>query len=206
MCDATATNREHVPCRGIFPAEDKYRKNLTKVPSCDAHNLRKSKDDELLRHILACAPGNNELALKVVERVIPALDRRPHIMETFLPDLAAVQIGNFKSASFTIDVPRFESSIKAIVRGLFFSDTRSKLLGDLTVVWGALLTSDRSEAPFFDFIRNAERRYPPMKRGSNPRVFRYDFHYANFESPGLCRLRFYEGHPIYVAWKKGLIT
>ena len=134
MCDAPATSREHVPPKCIFPDDAHLRKNLIKVPSCDAHNLRKSKDDELLRHVLACAPANNDLALRVVERgVMPSWERRPHILETFLPNLTPLKFGDYVTASFTIDINRFEASIRAIVRGLFFADTNKKLLADLIV-------------------------------------------------------------------------
>lgn len=202
MCNAPATCREHVPPKCIFPPGPRLRTNLVKVPSCDAHNLRKSKDDELLRHILACAPGNNELALQVVERgVMRAFDRRPHIVDTFLPNLTPIQIGDSESASFTIDIPRFEMSIQAIVRGLFFADTGKKLLVDLRVVWGVLLTPDLSQVPFFEVIERAERSLPPVTRGTNPRVFQYDFNESNSKTVRVCRLRFFEGHPIYVTWK-----
>lgn len=149
MCDEPATSREHVPPKCIFPD--------------DAH-LRKSKDDELLRHVLACAPANNDLALRVIESgVMPSWDRRPHILETFLPNLTPLKYGDYETASLTIDVPRFDSSVRAIVRGLFFADTGKKLLHELTVAWGALLSKELKS--------------------------------------GLCRLRFYEGHPIYVTWR-----
>jgi len=201
MCESPATSREHVPPRCLFPDDPTFRKDLIKVPSCDVHNLRKSKDDELLRHILASAPGNNEHCLAIIERgVIPAFERRPHILETFLPNLAGIQMGAFKTASFTIDLARFESSIRSIVRGLFFAETAKKLEWDLTVVWGVLLTSDRAHAPFFQLIRGWEQRLPPMRRGSNPTIFSYDFHEFKNGTSALCRLRFYEGHPIYVGW------
>lgn len=204
MCEADATSEEHVPPKCLFPRDPAFRKNLTKVPSCDAHNLRKSKDDELLRHILAAAPGNNEHCLSVVENgVVRSLERRPHLMETFLPNLSGLQVGQFKTASFTIDVPRFESSIGSIVRGLFFAETGAKLVAPLTVAWAALLSSDLSQAPFLEFIHGWERRFPPMDRGSNPSIFKYAFHEFRAGASRLCRLRFYEGHPIYVGWRTG---
>jgi hypothetical protein len=202
MCDAPATSREHVPPKCIFPEDAHLRKNLIKVPSCDAHNLRKSKDDELLRSVLACAPATNDLALRVVEQtVLPAWERRPHILHTFLPNPTLLKVGDDETISFTIDIPRFESSIRGIVRGLFFADTGKKLLAELTVVWGALLNREHTKAPFLQLIRNGERTLPPMRRGTNPKVFRYDFHESELNTDGLCRLRFYEGHPIYVTWR-----
>ena len=143
----------------------------------------------------------NKLALRMVEHaILPAFERRPHIVETFLPNLTQLGVGALETASFTIDLRRFESSIRAITRGLFFAETGKKLLSELIVVWGALLTEDHSKAPYFEVIRRGERTLPPMRRGTNPKVFRYDFHESDEGTVGLCRLRFYEGHPIYVTW------
>ncbi len=201
MCDAPATSREHVPPKCIFPDAAEFRKNLITVPSCDEHNLRKSMDDELLRQIIACAPGNNDLCLSVVEGgVIPALERRPHIVDTFLPNLRRVQLGDYESASYKIPFPRFKSCIGAIVRGLFYADTGEKLLLELDVGWGPLFPPDFTKPPFFEPIRRAEQALPPMRRGTNPKVFIYDFDYSPGHTTGFCRLRFYEGYPIWVVW------
>jgi hypothetical protein len=207
MCDNPATSEEHVPPKCLFPRDPALRRSLIRVPSCDIHNLRKSKDDELLRHILVAAPGNNRHCLSVVETgVIPAFERRPHILETFLPNLTGMQVGDFKTASFTIDVPRFEASIQAIVRGLFFHETGGKLAAALTVVWGALLTPDRSRAPFLSAIRAWQKRLRPIDRGANPEIFRYAFDQFSGGESHLCRLQFYEGHPIYIGWRSSEAT
>jgi hypothetical protein len=201
MCDAPAVSREHVPPKCIFPEDAQFRINLIKVPSCDVHNLQKSNEDELLRHVLVCAPGTNNLARHILERsVMPAFNRRPHIIDTFLPNLTPLQIGNIETAATTIDLSRFDSSIQAIARGLFFADTGKKLLAELAVAWGALLSDDLTEAPFLEIVRYWEQALPPMQRGTNPKVFQYDFHEFNNQTSALCRLRFYEGHPIYVVW------
>ena len=58
MCDSSARSREHVPPRNLFPEAHEsggvdYRINLITVPSCDAHNSAKSKDDEFLMLVSA---------------------------------------------------------------------------------------------------------------------------------------------------------
>src|SRR4029077_16072891 len=99
MCDAPSTTAEHVPAKCLFPRGSKYRKNLIKVPSCDAHNSHKSKDDEYLRHVLVSAPGATALALKVAdEGLVPSFERHPHIMKTFLNKARRVRIGSMETA------------------------------------------------------------------------------------------------------------
>ena len=199
MCDADATSKEHVPPRCIFPRSSEYRKELLCVPSCDEHNGKKSKDDEYLRHILSSAPATNDLALLVSkEGNIPAWDRRPHLLNSFLPDLSLVDTGQFETASFTIDLKRFEASLSSMVRALYFSKFKEKLTKDINVIWGALLVTDMSEAPYLDLTKEWEAKIKDPYEGSNKEVFKYSF--TSSVSGGLCRLCFYEGIPIYTTW------
>ena len=120
-CDAPATGDDHVPPKCIFPEEDRYRKNLIKVPSCDEHNQRKCKDDEYLKFILTSAGGMNELAGSIFGgSVMRMFDRSPHLIDRFTPDLQVAHVGGFETGGFTLDLSRFKSSIALIVRGLFF--------------------------------------------------------------------------------------
>lgn len=56
MRDSPETWRGHVPPRCLFPAVQEIgqdlRLNLITVPSCDAHNSHRSKDDEFLRTVI----------------------------------------------------------------------------------------------------------------------------------------------------------
>ncbi len=201
MCDAPSTTAEHVPAKCLFPRASEYRRHLITVPSCDAHNSHKSKDDEYLRHILASAPGANDIALMVAdESLVPSFERRPHLMTTFLKTARRILIGRSETAAFEVDLPRFERAIGGTARGLHFHETGTKLLQPVQVIWGCLFTADLSNAPFFDFIRRTEQRAPARYKGSNPEVFRYALDLFLEGQQGLCRMQFYEGHPVYVVW------
>lgn len=68
-CEAQATSREHVPPLCLFPtARDSdgqdLRRNLITVPSHEAHNLQKSKDDEFLMVSIAGIFGNNSIGFR----------------------------------------------------------------------------------------------------------------------------------------------
>lgn len=69
MCEQAATSREHVPPRCLFPESKdmggaQYRENLITVPSCDVHNMAKSRDDEFLMVSLAGIIGNNSIGYR----------------------------------------------------------------------------------------------------------------------------------------------
>jgi len=201
-CNALATGAEHIPPKCIFPNDSAYRCNLIKVPSCDKHNSMKSKDDELLRHVLVTAPENNKLAIKVLEdSVLPSFERRPHIVKTFFHKLTPINTGGMETAWYSIDLKRFQRSIRQIVRGLYFFTYEQKLHADLYVVWGALRTPDQLSAPFYDITKKGEKILPPIDSGANPKVFRYNFTFSRDKKTSLCRLQFYDGIPVLVTWR-----
>lgn len=67
LCDKPAAGVEHVPPRCLFPkASDlgegvNYRKNLLTVPSCEAHNSEKSKEDEYFLNVITSLNCINEV-------------------------------------------------------------------------------------------------------------------------------------------------
>lgn len=69
MCEKESTSVEHAPPRCIFPEQkdlqpgEDYRVNLITVPSCDEHNMQKSKEDEYLLYILPSTIGSNEVGI-----------------------------------------------------------------------------------------------------------------------------------------------
>ena len=87
MCDATATSKEHVPPKCLFPEEKdlavgiSLRKNLLKVPSCDSHNSQKSHDDEYFLYILSTSFQINEIGMNhYLTKVRRAAKRNPSIL------------------------------------------------------------------------------------------------------------------------------
>ena len=131
-----------------------------------------------------------------------SFDYRPQLIDKFTPDLQAIQVGELETGGFKLDVPRFERSIASIVRGLCFQESGKKLTCKISgVAWGQMLTENYSKAPFLEAICRADREYPATYVGPNPRVFQYAFGISKSGNTSFCRLRFYEGHPIYTTWK-----
>ena len=206
MCDVAATGDEHVPPKCIFPKDAKYRVSLIKVPSCDEHNSQKSKCDEYLKFVLTAVGGMNELLGSIFgDSIMRSFDRRPHLINTFTPDLQVVQVGGLETAGFKLDVPRFELSVASVVRGLYFHETGRKLIGKITgVAWEQMRTENYSKMPFLESIGNAEQELPANYVGANPRIFQYAFNISKSRKSSMCRLRFYEGRPIYITWKSDI--
>ena len=84
----------HALQNAYFPkvkmSEKDYRKSLITVPSCDDHNLRKTKDDEYLMFVLACNIVNNEVAMERRElRKFPELGEEIQSLSNCSHDIPA---------------------------------------------------------------------------------------------------------------------
>jgi hypothetical protein len=64
-----------------------------------------------------------------------------------------------------------------------------------------MLMENYSKAPFLEAIGKAEQQLPANYDGANPRVFQYAFNTSQSGDISMCRLRFYEGHPICITWE-----
>jgi hypothetical protein len=145
MCEEKKTSMEHAPPKCIFPEKKdlpkgfNFRKNLISVPSCDEHNSRKSKDDEYLMFVLATSLGGNEHKFEHFKnKVMRAVQRRPHVFQSFMqnqqPVLLVDEQGKRQtSVSYKIDEDRIDNMFKHIAHGLFFHHTGQKWAGNYWV-------------------------------------------------------------------------
>ena len=83
-CNEPSTSSEHVPPRVLFPelkdaqGDRGLRRDLITVPSCDAHNSEKSKDDEYLLWVLSANARANSLGVQqAMTKLIRSYQRRP---------------------------------------------------------------------------------------------------------------------------------
>ena len=207
MCDAPKTSREHVPPRCLFPERESFgadlRKQLITVPSCDAHNSRKTTDDEYLRAVLSTFRGNNNAGVhQFMAKTLSAVRQRPKAYRTFFEKVEGLEAGSGQAVR--IDRARFDRCISNIVRALYFSAFGQKCTEGLRVYSPA----------FFADIENGGAVPGPLDRnvekvvqgylggqpliGENPEVFKFrilrDTEESVFAFAGL----FYESTAVYV--------
>ena len=132
MCDAPATSQEHVPPLCMFPESkdlesgDNLRKDLITVPSCDTHNSKKSKDDELMLFILTLNIANNLTAKRQgVTKILRAVLRNPNLPNHFFSKLSPAiavesEVPAIPVSLAKIDYQRFLRTSTHIAHGLFF--------------------------------------------------------------------------------------
>lgn len=78
----------------------------------------------------------------------------------------------------------------------------------MDLMWAPFRFASNLEAPFIGTTSRLDEHFGPMKHGSNPRVFQYDFHGLphNGEKLYPSRFKFFEGYPLFFYWPASLVT
>ena len=205
FCGIEATTDEHAPPRCIFPkAKDSpegkdYRKNLIKVPSCEAHNTEKSKEDEYLLYILAmCLPSNEVAKNQFLTKIRRAIERRPKLLDRLLIQQQEVTVHDtikdewHKTIAIKPEEHRLVSVFTHIAKALYFYEKKQIWKGGVSVLIEFMLS-------FTDVAQNEQQNNLEKElnnmlqavpyKGDNQDVFSYQIHEEDGRS--LIRLHFY---------------
>jgi hypothetical protein len=140
-CGRPATTTEHVPPPCIFPERKDafgvdHRKNLITVPSCDEHNLKKSKDDEFLMACITPNVGNNLAAyVQTGTKLYRAVKRSGgRMLKSVLTDAKPFDLVMPDGTKFPLlvgrpDIPRLCRILEHVARGLYFSVIGRRFVG-----------------------------------------------------------------------------
>ncbi|HDZ9133588.1 TPA: hypothetical protein RUY93_002750 [Vibrio cholerae] len=188
MCDQLKTSGEHVPPKCLFPEKkdcengEDFRKNLIKVPSCDAHNSAKSQDDEFMlvtfvSNMSAEGTGGRYQNSKLMRIV----DRKPHLFAELLKNSTPLTIvdadGNKSdSCAFHLDGSRFMNQMQCVANGVYYHHMGEKVIGKTEVVpiQGFQTTSYKANQSNQKTKEYADRIFPNLPTyGDNPDIFYY---------------------------------
>ena len=203
MCEEIATSGEHVPPQCIFPEvkdlRRDYRTSPIIVPSCDAHNMRKAKDDEYLMMVLAVNITNNEVARGQFKMKIQrAWKRSPNLAKLLLRVNKPILVNGKSTLAFKVDIARFKRSLDCIVRGLYYNQYKKKWSASLMIESPVMLFLKGKDAPKYNQILNImgvkvnQVLSDLPKIGENPDVFWYQILHDRPEEL-LINMMFYGG-------------
>jgi hypothetical protein len=186
MCDALATSREHAPPQCLFPelkdVGRDLRRGLITVPSCDAHNGAKSKDDEFMRAmiLMTAAPTSEAAKNLFMGKLLRAVKRKPVAHQAFFEKKGTLGQGQ---GVLRIDRQRFDRCLDHLVRALAFDAFKIKWTLPIAVISPNFLsaTGENSislHAPTLEAVRiSRELLGSEPIRGENPEVFKYRIRY-----------------------------
>lgn len=208
MCEEKSISDEHVPPKCIFPEVKDlgidYRKSPIKVPSCDVHNMRKSKEDEYLMMVLTCSITNNRVAMNQIQtKILRAWERNPKLAELLLRVNKPIKSNGQSTLAFKVDVNRFNRSLDWIVRGLYFSQHKKKWVAELRIESPAMLFLEGSDAMQSNqILRTMGATVSQVlddlpKTGKNPDVFWYQMLH-NRQNELLINMMFFGGLQVLV--------
>lgn len=211
MCNNYSTTKEHVPPRCLFPEKKDLqdddidlRKNLITVPSCNLHNLKKSKDDEYLFFCLVLNFTSNNYALNQIQtKIVRMLQRNPKIINQFLPSKKKIVIktnGELVVPFLGIEVneSRLSKSLEYIGRALYYYSFKRKWEYNVFVFPEFLrfhgfkntFELNQKRANVFMEIDSIFKNKEFL--GQNPEIFKYHIHEVD-DFLLIMRFYFYEG-------------
>lgn len=221
MCLNPATSREHAPPLCLFPeikdipTGENYRKNLITVPSCDEHNLKKSKDDQFLLLILLLHFESNEEGQKhFAGKLTRTLKRRSSLLGV-LKDKEDVIVQESESSGFHINRDRFDATMDRIARAIHFAEY-GEMWSEQIIINTPSLFDLKSPNSFQVNLEQQKLKLmidkfldPYPKKGENPMIFYYQIDKELQENKLLMKMVFYEGFAVYAysspeiaAWKR----
>ena len=216
-CGAPATSDEHAPPRALFPKlKDSpdgrnYRLNLQTVRSCDAHNTRKSKEDEYLLYVLVMSLPSNDIAksqfLTTVKR---AVEYRPKLLERMLIKYREVTYHDtendtwHRSIAIQPDEARLTEMFTCIAKAMYVVEKQTFWPYNVSVMIEFMLALDdvprnKSQAERSRDVEAFLNTAP--HKGSNPEIFTYQF--VEHDGHALMRLHFYGNTRVSVVFIPG---
>ena len=188
MCECLATSQEHAPPKCIFPEQKDtagidYRKNLIKVPSCEAHNTAKSTEDEYLMYILPTSIAANNVGInQFLTKVRRAIERNPSLVIKLSSNAKKVIVHDtekdvwFEAPAIQIDMERVHRVIEMNARAIYYYSQKKKFTDPIKVYTNFSLKLDSPEANDLQeklFNMSALLLQDAEVKGENDDVFTY---------------------------------
>lgn len=209
-CDASATTKEHVPPKCLFPKGKDlddvfdYRRNLITVPSCEAHNSEKCGDDEYLQLILIHCYFRNEAGRQHFNsKIVRALTRRPAMLFALYDNKTPVVVDGQPTIAVDIDRARFNKAIERVCHGLYVNETGDRWPAEIEIHSPLLLSMDDPGADKInELVTNLsksiiERLKDLPKQGDNQEIFWYQLLADRDRDRLYCRMVFYGGFEVF---------
>lgn len=222
MCDELETSREHVPALCFFPETKDLppgvdlRRNLFTVPSCDAHNSRKSQDDQYLWQTMMMARGLNECAqLMMRTKVVRTVTRRPALVTSMMRTADPAYEYDFRirawlpTAFVTFDGTRVKTALEHFARALYFWHFKVKWIGPLCTLTNIARfsknnTDRRSMRVYREVVQRTEAAMAAQPRfGENQDAFYYQVVATPDGSGAVMLATFYGGATVTCAFGTG---
>ena len=213
-CSNPPTTNEHVPPECFFPKSkeakgQRFRENLIKVPSCEAHNNSYSQHDEYLwALLLTSVRGQISNKAPIYPRLKRALARGESSLSAQIgAKLKSVEAINEngkreKVATAKTDIKKLDESFDKICRGLYYDEYGArfdgKVVSDYNFIYDSANENNNTWRNVkFDHAKSLVKNRPV--KGAHPSIFSYKSRSIENSEYIVYLLTFYEGIEI-VSW------
>jgi hypothetical protein len=190
----------YIPPKAFFPAGDKHRKNLIRVPSCDAHNGDFSPRDAVVGGIVGMLRESSALGVHHFETgAYRAFDKDKQLAKRMMPEITVHQFKHvgLEVPTFNVDLDVFQPVMERIAKALHFYTWRTRWPGALQVKCEQFRNDDLSPAWPEMFRHLKVMFFQERELGDNSRVFHYQWHDGFIDSKGrelrIVAMRFFDG-------------
>ncbi|MCK4487852.1 MAG: hypothetical protein KAU38_13975 [Desulfobacterales bacterium] len=179
------------------------RKQLLTVPACDAHNSKKSQDDEYFLYVLGTSFQINKVGRnQYVSKIRRAIKRNPSLLKKFAKTATPVRVtdpltnSTENSIAHKLDEDRFNLIIDRLSRAIYYYHYKEKWLGyvkyQAEFLFVTVDQSDELNSRVKAISKEADEWFSKaIYHGENPEVFKYQAIEHNGSKK--MRLHFYEG-------------
>jgi hypothetical protein len=209
MCEELATSVEHVPPKCLFPEKKDLRegmdlrKHLLKVPACDAHNSKKSHNDEYFLYVLTGMFQINKVGRNQYNsKIRRAIKRNPSLLKKLATTAMPVKVTDPLSGSMVdsvalkFDEDRVNIIFDRLSRAIYYHHYKEKWLGRVKYqaefLFATVDPSDELNLRIKAISKAADGWFSrAIYYGENPEVFKYQA--VEAKDSRKMRLHFYEG-------------
>ncbi len=196
MCDNDGVSGEHVPPVSFFP--EGHRLNLITVPACPDHNLKKSKDDEYVRSIVAPVFGNNELGLAMTAtKVNRSFSHSKGLVAAVFEGVRVLKLKDGReTGGVTINLDRWDNFFRHLANAIYWHDFKIKHHQSWEIVSPNLTVGDLGQPDPYDEVNKKLLSLNFQKvPTSNPEIFQY-FLFRHNDQSYAYKFVFYEGFTV----------
>lgn len=189
MCNNPATSKEHAPPRALFPKDERFRKNLIKVPSCEKHNQELSNSDQILfqllvvQHIIGNEPFKilsqqylNKKSINYSRKINTLVNKIEKVTPVLLVNNVTGEHTQTGMIELNNSIRSFYSSLEKLGCALYFHEFKKKLIGNFFTHLDILVKKDEMVTNVQNLYNLSTQIMDQNKisfKGENPEVFQY---------------------------------
>ena len=187
------------------------RENLITVPSCDEHNLAKSKDDEFLMACVTPVIGNNGTAYLQTQTKLSRAVRHTEgrLLDAIMSEAKPSKLVASDGSQFPVligraDMPRLCRVLEHVARGLYFHARGGRFIGTCHIMPDFIQFAGDPDVELLKRLiqpMDSQERVGWFGQGANPDIFHFEIGPTDQHDLIPMIMTFFRGAKVFVAFQ-----